>query len=46
MGITLHASFLEFLITACYIIIFGFMVRSFMGRYPDSPVSKALSFIY
>lgn len=43
---TFHASWLEFLITACYIIIFGFLVRSFAGRYPDSPVSKAIAFIY
>lgn len=41
-----HASLIEFSITACYIIIFGFLVRSYMARYPDSAVSKALAFIY
>lgn len=43
---TVHASVLEFLITACYIIIFGFFVRTFAAKYPDSPVSKAFGFIY
>lgn len=43
---TVHASVLEFLITACYIIIFGFFVRTFSAKYPDNPVSKAMGFIY
>lgn len=43
---TLHASTMEFFITACYIIIFGFMIRSFCARFPDSPITKALAFIY
>lgn len=43
---TVHASVLEFLITACYIIIFGFFVRSLSARYPDSPFAKAFGFIY
>lgn len=43
---TIHASLIEFLITACYIIIFGFMVRSISAKFPDSPFSKAFGFIY
>ena len=46
MGITLHASLLEFAITWCYIIIGGFLLRSFMMKYPDSPISKAFAVIY
>lgn len=41
-----HASFIEFGITVCYILIFGFLVRSYMAKYPDSSLSKALAFIY
>lgn len=43
---TVSASLIEFLITACYIIIFGFLARSICTRYPDSPFAKALGYIY
>lgn len=43
---TLHIGVLGFLTTACYIMLFGFFVRTLTAKFPDSPISKALAFIY
>lgn len=41
-----HISFLEFLTTAAYIIIFGFLWRAAAARWADKPIGKAMATIY
>lgn len=43
---TLHASVIEFLITAAYIVIFGFIWRWASSQLHDSPWGKAMGYIY
>lgn len=42
----MHVGTLGFLATALQIIIFGFFWRSLQIRLADSPIGKAMSFIY
>jgi hypothetical protein len=41
-----HFSFVEFLATAAYLVIFGFLWRTYAARNPDSKWSQAMSYIY
>lgn len=41
-----HVSPVEFLTTACYLIIFGFLWRSLAARWSDKPIGQAMAFIY
>lgn len=41
-----HASALDALIIAAYIILIGFLFRWLSARYPDSALGKALAFVY
>lgn len=41
-----HVSALEFLTTACYIVIFGFLWRAAAAAKSDTPLGKAMSTIF
>jgi hypothetical protein len=41
-----HASFLSFMALALQLIIFGFLWRAAAFRLADTPVGKAMAFIY
>lgn len=41
-----HVAALDFLVTACYIIIFGFLWRSLSAKWSDRPIGKAMGVIY
>lgn len=41
-----HISPVEFLVTAAFIVIFGFLWRSLSAKWADKPVGKAMAFIY
>jgi hypothetical protein len=40
-----QAGLIDFLVTAAYMLIFGFFVRTTAARYPENPFSKALAFM-
>ena len=42
----LHASALDFLVIAAYLIIFGFLWRYVSARYADKPLGQAMSTIF
>lgn len=42
----IHASAMSFLITAAFIILFGFLWRSLSAQWSDNSVGKAMAFIY
>jgi hypothetical protein len=41
-----HASALDALIIAAYLLVIGFLLRMIAARYKDSPFGQALAFIY
>ncbi|MFD7908344.1 hypothetical protein ACFV4G_39650 [Kitasatospora sp. NPDC059747] len=41
-----HISPVEFVQTACYVVIFGFMWRSLAAHWSDNKVGQAMAFIY
>lgn len=41
-----HVSPVDFLTTACYLIIFGFLWRSLAARWSEKPIGQAMAFIY
>lgn len=41
-----HVSPVEFLTTAAFIVIFGFLWRSLSARWADNNVGQAMAFIY
>lgn len=41
-----HVSFLSFVETACYIIIFGFLWRAFAAKWSDRPIGQAMATIF
>lgn len=41
-----HISPVEFLSTAAYIIIFGFLWRTLASRWSDNPVGQAMAYIF
>ena len=41
-----HISPVEFLATAAYLVIFGFLWRSLAARWSDNPWGQAMAFIY
>lgn len=41
-----HVSPVEFLTTACYLVIFGFLWRSLSARWSEKPIGQAMAFIY
>lgn len=41
-----HLSALDFLTTACYVIIFGFMWRALAAKWADRPLGQAMATIY
>lgn len=41
-----HISPVEFLETACFVVIFGFLWRTLAARWSDKPVGQAMAFIY
>lgn len=41
-----HVSPVEFLATAAYIVIFGFLWRSLAARLSDNKTGQAMAFIY
>jgi hypothetical protein len=41
-----HISAVEFLATASYVIIFGFLWRTLAAYLSDSPFGQAMAFIY
>ena len=41
-----HVSPVEFLTTACFIVLFGFFWRSLSARWSDKPIGQAMAFIY
>ncbi|WP_277752449.1 hypothetical protein [Streptomyces sp. GZWMJZ-114] len=41
-----HISPVEFLSTACYLVIFGFLWRSLAAKLSDSKIGQAMAFIY
>lgn len=43
---TLHIGVLGAATFACYLIIVGFLFRSISAKYPDSPIAKAIGYIY
>jgi len=43
---TIHVSPVEFLTTACYVIIFGFMWRTLAARWSERPVGQAMAWLY
>lgn len=42
----IHASALSGMITAAFIIIFGFLWRSLSMRWSERPIGQAMAFIY
>lgn len=40
-----HASALDFLVVAAYVIIFGFVWRTLSARLSDSPIGQGMSTI-
>lgn len=42
----IHVSPVEFLTTACYVIIFGFMWRSLSARWSENAYGQAMAFIF
>lgn len=42
----IHVSPVEFLATACYIVIFGFLWRSLAARWRDNAFGQAMAFIF
>lgn len=42
----LDISAMQFLITACYVIIFGFIWRTLAAHWAESNKGKAMSFIF
>lgn len=41
-----HIGTVEFFTVAAYVIIFGFLWRALSARLSDSPVGKAMAWIY
>lgn len=41
-----HISPVEFLATAAYLVVFGFLWRSLAARWSENPVGQAMAFIY
>lgn len=43
---SVHVSPVEFLAVAAYMVIFGFAWRTLAAKLSDTPVGKAMAFIY
>ncbi|MFK0150412.1 hypothetical protein ACIQUZ_35575 [Streptomyces griseus] len=43
---SVHVSPVEFLAVAAYLVIFGFMWRTAAAKLSDTPVGKAMAYIY
>ena len=41
-----HVSPVEFLTTACYVVIFGFLWRSLAARWSDNAVGQGMAYIF
>lgn len=41
-GIHLHVSFLDFAVTAAYVVIFLFLARLLAAKYADQPIGQAI----
>lgn len=42
----IHVSPVEFLTTACYVVIFGFFWRTLAARWSDNSVGQAMAYIF
>lgn len=42
----IHVSPVEFLTTACYVVIFGFLWRSLAARWSDNSVGQGMAYIF
>jgi hypothetical protein len=42
----IHVSPVEFLTTACYVVIFGFLWRTLSARWADNSVGQAMAYIF
>lgn len=41
-GVHLHVSFLDFAVTAAYVVIFMFLARALAAKWADKPVGQAI----